>query len=233
MSFLNKRRIEIGNIPAILWGKASDKIYIFVHGKGSNKESAHKFAQIAEDKGYQVLSFDLPEHGERKNENYKCDVFNGVQELKIVWNYVEKKWTSINLFGCSLGAYFSLITYKDYPIDKCLFQSPIVDMEHLIGKMFEWFNVTEELLREKKKIATPIDILSWDYYCYVKQHPIIKWNVPTSIIYGTKDNLQSSIVIEDFVKRFKSKLTISVNSEHDFHTSKSEEEVIQWLNKYI
>lgn len=52
-------KIEIDNIPAILWGEPSDKIYIFVHGKMSSKESAHEFSQIASERGYQVLSFDL------------------------------------------------------------------------------------------------------------------------------------------------------------------------------
>ncbi len=33
MEVINTRKINIGNIPAILWGESSDKIYIFVHGK--------------------------------------------------------------------------------------------------------------------------------------------------------------------------------------------------------
>ncbi|AAK80963.1 hypothetical protein BJV85_000875 [Clostridium acetobutylicum] len=226
-------KIKIKNIPAILWGETSDKVYIFVHGKMSSKESAHEFATIAVERGYQVLSFDLPEHGERKNEDYKCNVWNGVHDLKVIGDYAKRNWKSISLFGCSLGAYFSLLAYKNFSINKCLFQSPIVDMEHLIGKMFKWFNVTEELLREKKEISTPVEILSWDYYCYVKDHPIDKWCVPTAIIYGTKDNLQSSYVIDTFAKRFKSDLTVSVDSEHDFHTKEQAEAVIEWFKKCI
>ena len=41
-----------------------EKVYIHVHGKMSRKEYAEAFAEIAEKKGYQTISFDLPEHGE-------------------------------------------------------------------------------------------------------------------------------------------------------------------------
>lgn len=56
MKEILKKKIKIGNIPAILWGESSDKIYIFVHGKMSNKESAQGFAEIAVKRGYQVSS---------------------------------------------------------------------------------------------------------------------------------------------------------------------------------
>lgn len=226
-------KIEIDNIPAILWGEPSDKIYIFVHGKMSSKESAHEFSQIASERGYQVLSFDLPEHGKRKDKNYLCNVWNGVHDLEKIGAYVQENWKEISLFGCSLGAYFSLHAYKNLPIKKCLFQSPIVDMEHLICKMFKWFNVTEELLREKKEIYTPIETLSWDYYSYVKEHSINKWNIPTAIIYGSEDNLQSHEVIDNFSKKFNSDLTVSIGSEHDFHTEEQSRAITKWLEKYI
>ena len=33
-------KININNIPAIIWGKPSDKVYLYVHGKMSCKEVA-------------------------------------------------------------------------------------------------------------------------------------------------------------------------------------------------
>lgn len=63
-----KDNFKISNIPAVLWGAKSEKIFIAVHGNMSNKEDAviQILAEEANQKGYQVLSFDLPEHGERK-----------------------------------------------------------------------------------------------------------------------------------------------------------------------
>ena len=43
-------KIIIEGIPAIIWGEASEKVYIHVHGKMSRKEYAEAFAEIAEKK---------------------------------------------------------------------------------------------------------------------------------------------------------------------------------------
>ena len=37
----------VEDIPAVLWGEPSDKIYIYVHGKQGYKEYAESFAKIA------------------------------------------------------------------------------------------------------------------------------------------------------------------------------------------
>ena len=68
----------VEDIPAVLWGEPSDKIYIYVHGKQGYKEYAESFAEVAEDKGYQTLSFDLPKHGERNDAPEPCDIWQGI-----------------------------------------------------------------------------------------------------------------------------------------------------------
>ncbi len=224
---------KISNIPAIIWGEQSDKVYIHVHGKMSCKEYAENFAEIAEKKGYQTLSFDLPEHGERKENNYRCDIWNGMHDLTVIGDYAFSRWSDVSLFACSLGAYFSLNTYADRKFTKCLFQSPVLNMEYLIRQMFVWFNVTEEKLCIEKEIPTPVDLLRWDYFRYVIEHPIEKWNFPTSILYGGKDNLQSRDVIQEFVKAYECKLIISQNSEHPFMQDEDIEIVSTWLDENI
>lgn len=69
---MERNLILIDSIPTVVWGKESEKIYIYVHGKNGNKEEALFFANIAERKGYQTISFDLPSHGERKNKDIEC-----------------------------------------------------------------------------------------------------------------------------------------------------------------
>ncbi|WP_066720246.1 alpha/beta hydrolase [Clostridium sp. Marseille-P299] len=227
------QRIKINAIPAIIWGEKSDKVYIHVHGKMSCKEHAENFAEIAEKKGYQTLSFDLPEHGERKEVNYRCDIWNGMHDLTVIGDYAFSMWKEVSLFACSLGAYFSLNTYAGRKFMNCLFQSPVLDMEYLIQQMFSWFNVTEEKLCIEKEIPTPVDLLRWDYYQYVKNHPIEKWNIPTSILYGGKDNLQSIEVIQKFVKAHSCKLTISQSSEHSFMQEEDIKIVRTWLEENV
>ena len=226
-------RINVGNIPVIVWGEKSEKVYLFVHGKMSSKESAEKFAEIASKKGYQTISFDLPQHGERQGGNDRCDIWNGIRDLALIGDYTFANWKKVSLFACSLGAYLSLNTYYTYDIKKCLFQSPILDMDYLIKQMMVWFDISEEQLARKKEVYTPIDILSWDYYQYVKAHPIKEWNVPTYILFGGKDSLQLLNVVKDFTDRFHCGITVAEDSEHPFMEEKDAQIVNQWLQDNI
>jgi esterase/lipase len=230
---MKREIILIQNIPSIIWGDTSEKLYLFVHGKMSNKESAEGFAEIANSKGYQVLSFDLPEHGERNDADYQCNIWNGIHDLKVIGDYARSNWNNISLYGCSLGAYFSLHAYSDMLFHHCLLQSPILDMEYLIHRMFSWFDVTEERLEKENEIPTPIDILSWDYYCYVKAHPIEKWSSPTSILYGSLDQLQSRAIMDHFSSNFRCDLTVSEGSDHPFAGVEQIGIAKQWLIDHI
>ncbi|MGN0608611.1 MAG: alpha/beta hydrolase [Oscillospiraceae bacterium] len=228
-----KEKLSINGIPAILWGKPSRKIYIHVHGKLSRKEYAEQFAEIADKKGWQTLSFDLPEHGERQDSADRCDIWNGVRDLNIIADYVFANWDTAALFSCSLGAYFSLNAYADRPFEKCLFQSPVVDMKWLVQHMILWSGVSEKQLEEKQEIETEIDTLRWDYYQYILSHPVSRWEFPTAILYGAKDNLQPIASLRDFADKFGAKLTVSEQSEHPFMAPEDHEIVDKWLSENI
>ena len=117
----------------------------------------------------------------------------------------------------------------DSKIEKAYFISPIVDMERLITDMMAWANVTEDELKDKGIIRTSFgEDLSWDYLCYVREHPI-KWNTPTAILYGSKDNLTSYKTIAAFAEKHNAKLTVMENGEHWFHT----EEQMRFLDDWI
>ena len=81
----------------------------------------------------------------------------------------------------------------------------------------------------KREILTPIDTLSWDYYQYVKKNPVARWNSPTYILYGGKDNLQSLQVIENFAKSNSVLLTISEQSEHSFMGNEDDKIIKSWI----
>jgi len=127
----------------------------------------------------------------------------------------------------------SLNIYTDMNFTKCLFQSPVLNMEYLIKQMFVWFNVTEERLSLEKDILTHVDLLRWDYDVYVKEHPVEKWSIPTSILYGGKDNMQSVDAIQKFVKAHDCKLAISQSSDHPFMQGEDIKIVCAWLEENI
>lgn len=222
----------LDDIPSILWGEDSNKVYVHVHGKMSRKEYAESFAAIAETKGYQTLSFDLPEHGER-TDSKRCDVWDGVSDLRTISDYAFANWERVSLYACSIGAYFSLNAYNTMPFEKALFQSPIVDMERLVKNMMLWSGVTEAELESKKEVPSPVDTLRWDYYQYIISHPITQWNIPTAILYGGKDNLQPEESVRAFAEKFGCSLTVSENSEHPFMAQSDALIVENWLCRNI
>ncbi|MBM7868787.1 esterase/lipase [Clostridium pascui] len=232
-----KQNFKIQNIPSILWGNKSDKLFIAVHGNKSNKadDSIVVFAEEATAIGYQVLSFDLPEHGDREDEKtYACKVQNCIQDLNIIMDYAKSLSNNISVFACSMGAYFSLLAYCHEQLKQCLFLSPVLDMERIISNMMTWLEISENRLRMEKEIPTPIgQTLYWDYYCYVKEHPIVAWNNLTSILYGLEDNLCEFDVISTFVKRFGCDLEVMDQGEHYFHTEEQIQFFRQWLKKRI
>ena len=71
---MKKQNFEISGsyrgIPAILWGESERRIYVAVHGRCGNKEDEQIrcFAEMAVNNGFSVLSFDLPQHGQRQQE---------------------------------------------------------------------------------------------------------------------------------------------------------------------
>ena len=234
---MKTERININNIPAINMGEKSSKVFIAVHGNMSHKEDdvIRILAEKVTSKGYQLLSFDLPEHGERKDDtSYLCKVQNCVKDLNQIIEYAKQNYEEISLWACSMGAYFSLLACKDEDIKQCVFLSPVVNMKVIIDNMMLWSNITEEVLKEKKEIKTDFGvILYWDYYEYVKNNPITNWNKKTSILYGNKDNLQDENIIKDFCKNFNCSLSILENGDHYFHTEEQLEFYKNWLDENI
>lgn len=237
MNNIEIKNIKIESIPSIIWGTESEKVFVFIHGKMSKKEYAEQFAVIAQEYGFQTLSFDLPEHGERQNvRNYPCDIFNCMNDAKKIAEYAFSKWKNVSLYGCSLGAQISLQSFSDkllWPFKKVVFQSPILNMNYLIGKMFEWNGISSELLEKKGEISTSLDVMTWKQFCYYRDNLVMVWPFKTSILFGKKDNLQTMEIMEDFCQRFEADLTVSENSEHPFMAPSDYEIVGKWLHSVI
>ena len=62
---MKKLKISIEGIPIIIWGEASEKVYIYVHGKMSRKEYAEAFAEIAEKISNSANVFMIPGYGRK------------------------------------------------------------------------------------------------------------------------------------------------------------------------
>ena len=238
---MDKKYFTITNngisIPAVLWGIQGKKILIEVHGNYSGKEDTviDMMARTAVSGGYQALSFDLPMHGERQDDNYECNPENCVSDLKAVYDYAGTISSEISLFACSIGAYFSLLAYHDFFLGQSLFLSPIVNMERLINNMMKTYGISEERLNNEGRIQLPDgQVLDYDYYRYVKENPVsFDWRSPTSILYGSKDDLSEWKEISGFSSRYKAPVTVLEGGEHFFHTDEQLRTFDSWTKEKL
>lgn len=224
--------ILVQEIPAALYGDSSDKLFLYIHGKMGCKEEAAHFAEIVCPKGYQVLSIDLPGHGERTGEMEQFVPWEVVPELQAVYGFAQQRWKKISLYANSIGAYFSLLAFQEAKLEKSLFVSPILDMEKLIRDMMGRAGVTQEQLHQAGEIPTAFgETLSWKYLTYGLEHRITKWDSPTAILYAGMDHPTARETVDNFAQRFGCTVTVMENGEHWFHTEEQLAVLDAWLQK--
>ena len=133
------------------------------------------------------------------------------------------------LIANSIGAFFSMHADIEDRIDHAFFVSPVVDMEKLITGMMALAGVSEPELRERGIIPTSFgEDLSWEYLCYVREHPV-RWTVPTDILYGSRDSLISAESVSSFVRCHRASLTVLEGGEHWFHTEEQRRFLDRWI----
>jgi len=237
METIKTRNVLINNIPSVIWGDDSEKVFIAVHGNLADKKDAiiADLAAVACPLGWQVLSFDLPGHGDRRASGMSCHVKEAVVNLKDIIKFAARKWTDISLTACSIGAYFSILACQNEKcIRQCFMISPVTDMEALLSSMMKSVNVSAEQLRKEKEIATPFgQSLYWDYYEYVIKHPVKTWKIPTRILCGAKDEICGIDMIKEFAARSKADMTILANSWHYIHTPAEMAVYRRWLSESL
>ena len=180
---------------------------IYVHGKGGSAEEAGHYKPLFPN--CEVIGFD-----------YRSQTpWDAVAEFPAFFALQRRRCDRVILIANSIGAFFAMCALDERLVDRAYFISPVVDMENLIGNMMSWANVTEQELARKREIPTNFgETLSWDYLCYVREHPI-SWNIPTQILYGEHDGLTSMKIISAFAEHHHAKLTVMPGGEHWFHTA--------------
>ena len=128
--------VQIGTAPGVLYGEPANQGYLFLHGQMGRKEEAEAFARVACPKGYQVLSVDLPGHGERQGRDEELTPWAAVPDIRAALDWARCRWRSVSLRANSIGAYFAMLAFA--APDRALLVSPILDMEGLILTMMGW-----------------------------------------------------------------------------------------------
>ena len=196
-----------------------NEVVLYIHGKGGSAGESEHYKPLfpeCEVIGLDYQTFTPWETGE---------------EIREAVTKLNDEYDSIILIANSIGAFFSMNAEIDAMIRCAYLISPVVDMEKLILNMMSWVNVTEKELKEKSVIHTSFgEDLSWEYLCYVREHPA-SWTVPTRILYGSRDNLTSYETIAAFAKTHGAELTVMEEGEHWFHTDEQMRFLDNWIMK--
>ena len=192
-------------------------VVLYVHGKGGSAAEAEHYKPLFP--SCDVVGLD-----------YKSDTPWEVKtEIKDAFKSLKARYDRVILIANSIGAFFCMNADIDELIWKAYFISPITDMEKLILDMMTFSGISEAELKEKGTIQTNSgEELSWEYLSYVREHPI-KWNVPTEILYGGKDNLTAYEAITEFTQKHNANLTVMKNGEHWFHTGEQMSFLDNWM----
>ena len=195
------------------------KTVLYIHGKGGNASESTHYERLFPD--CKVIGLDYKTFSPWETGK---EIHEAVVSLKT-------EFESIILIANSIGAFFCMNANLNSLIEKAYFISTGVNMEKLICDMMNWANVTEAELEKRKIIPTDFgEELSWEYLCYVRAHPL-NWQVPTSILYGEKDNLTSIETIKNFAEKQGASLTVMKGGEHWFHTEEEMKFLDEWIGR--
>ncbi len=190
---------------------------LYIHGKdGSAAEHEHYKPLFP---GREVVGLD-----------YKAFTpWEAGKEIREAVERLRAGYESVTLVANSIGAFFCMHAGIDAMVRRAYFISPVVDMEGLILNMMSLAGVTERELETKKVIAAPFgEDLSWEYLCYVREHPV-SWTAPTKILYGSRDNLTGYETAAAFADAHGAELTVMEDGEHWFHTDAQMRFLDHWI----
>ena len=193
------------------------KTVIYVHGLGGAASESDRLGVLFP--GCDVIGFD-----------YRAQTpIEAADEFPAYFDKLSENRGPVILAANSIGAYYSMISLTKKQVEKAFFISPVVDMEALVRRIMTVNGITDRELQEKKEITVGSgQTLSWDYFEYVKDHPV-KWDVPTEILYGENDALVPRDEIAVFSVKTGSGLTVMKNGEHWFHTSAQLSFLDSWI----
>lgn len=190
---------------------------LYIHGKGGSAEEAAHYARL------------FP-HCDVIGMDYKGNTpWDAGKEIQQAIAAFKTNYDRIILIANSIGAFYSMHAEIEKDVAHACFISPIVDMEKLITGMMDRASVTEPELRKRGVIHTDFgEDLSWEYLCYVRDHPV-RWSVPTDILYGSKDSLTSMDTMTAFAQAHRASLTVMNAGEHWFHTDAQMQFLDNWI----
>lgn len=193
------------------------KAMLYVHGKGGNAAEADFYTKLCP--GYDVIG-----------ASYTGDLpWVAQAQIKAAYDALTAQYDAVSIITNSIGTFFAMLALQHCAIEKAYCISPILDMECFITDRMLRAGICEAELKEKQTIPTNFgEPLSWQYLCYVREHPI-SWQAPTAILYARNDSLIDLQTVEAFARKHHASLTVYQDGEHWFHTPQQLAFLEGWL----
>lgn len=123
------------NITEVISLKNNEKVVIYCHGLGNNREQYKRFYKELYKNNISMVSFDLPAHGEDKTEFKDFTLNESINYLTNVIKYVKTKYKEIYLFGSSYGG-FVILNYLREKKDniKTILMCPAFNFAQIINE---------------------------------------------------------------------------------------------------
>ncbi len=228
-----RTQFAVNGIPCTLWGEQpSGKVVLAVHGNFSHKEDTciAILAEEAAAEGYQVLSFDLPAHGDRIRNEKECHIIQAVSDIQCIHAYARGHFSEVALFACSMGASFSLFAFQPGDFSQVLFLSPVVDLLALLRKMLAHAGIDEDQLSREKVMTTGSGmVFRADYLDYLKQRSPVVWEGSMGILIGRNDSVADYAAVSAFSRQYGGVLEVVEGAEHYFHEPDELQTIREWL----
>lgn len=212
-----------------------EKIVIYCHGLGSNKNWIVRFYEELLKFNIGVVSFDFPGHGEDTTDFSSFDLSLCISYLEKVIQYIKEKYhVPISLFGCSFGGFVILnkLINNASDIEKIVLMSPAINfceiMERKSGISLHCFKSNNYM-----PLYNNIKIYKNSYLEFKKGDEAIK-NASFKDVYiiqGTKDKTVLYKDIKEFCSSKNLKLSIIKDGKHELYGF--EEQIINFLLKCI
>lgn len=193
------------------------QVVVYLHGMGGSAAEAEHYVSSFPDA--QVVGFD-----------YRSQTpWEAIEEFPAF--FAQFAGCEITVIANSLGAYLLLNACQNADFKQAFLISPVVDMEQMILNLCAFAGVTQERLQQEREVVTDFgQTLSWQYLCYVREHPIV-WTIPTDILYGEKDHLTDIQTMQRFAHAVGASLRVMPGGEHWFHTPEQMTFLDQWITE--
>lgn len=146
---IERTRLRAGGFPAIVWGRESESVYIYVHGRSAGEEEAETLARHARRKR---SGDQLRPAGPWRKRRGKLSLLRAKRSRGTARHPGLRETTVAAPLPVRQqpGRVLQLLAYQGERFERCLFLSPIVDLERLIRGMMARLAVDEDALREEE-----------------------------------------------------------------------------------